>query len=260
MDVDEVAAALAEVALVDKPVGSWDEEEDSVRAALADESVVEAAARMDAEEEGLSEAESWSLVAEPPVLEQLIQMGVFDRESLKEMPSLKKRRLEQLAAAITGQQSIKWKGMSAEMREKTDNKNVSWQVKTSEGDERQGPTWVDLPPKWYAACEAVYRYTKEWTDTTWSSAHLTWDEHRQGPCGGPLCIKSSDIDSTGYLMLFGQREVHQQNIFTGTIRPVRRMEATWGEDGDIVYKTKEEQRQTMEAAYVVPQRSSSSQP
>ena len=53
MDVDEVAAALAEVALVDKPVGSWDEEEDSVRAALADESVVEAAARMDAEEEGL---------------------------------------------------------------------------------------------------------------------------------------------------------------------------------------------------------------
>ncbi len=53
MDVDEVAAALAEVVLVDKPVGSWDEEEDSVRAALADESVVEAAARMDAEEEGL---------------------------------------------------------------------------------------------------------------------------------------------------------------------------------------------------------------
>ena len=75
-----------------------------------------------------------------------------------------------------------------------------------------------------------------------------------------MCIKGSDIDSTGYLMLFGQREVHQQNIFTGTIRPVRRMEATWGEDGDIVYKTKEEQRQTMEAAYVVPQRSSSSQP
>ena len=75
-----------------------------------------------------------------------------------------------------------------------------------------------------------------------------------------MCIKGSDIDSIGYLRLFGQREVHQQNIFTGTIRPVRRVESTWGEDGDIVYKTKEEQRQTMEAAYVVPKSSLPSQP
>ncbi len=50
MDVDEVTAALAGVALEEKPAGSWEEEEDSVKAALADESVVEAVARMDAEE------------------------------------------------------------------------------------------------------------------------------------------------------------------------------------------------------------------
>ncbi len=45
MDVDEVTAALAVVALEEKPAGSWEKEEDSVKAALADESVVDAAAR-----------------------------------------------------------------------------------------------------------------------------------------------------------------------------------------------------------------------
>ncbi len=54
-------------------------------------------------------------------------------------------------------------------------------------------------------------------------------------------------------MPFGQHAVHQQNIFSGTIRPVRRMESTWGEDGDIVYKTKEEQKQTLKAAKVDPE-------
>ena len=243
MEVDRVARSLANITL-----GSWEEEEAAVKARLDDKSIEEAAERMDAEAEALmdgevSEPESWSIVPEPPVLEQLIRMAICDRERLKEMPSIKKRRLEIIAAAITGHQSTKAEGTVVAMK---DIKNVSWQVKTAEGREWQGPSCVDLPPKWYAACEAVYLYTKGWTDTTWASANLTWDEHRKGPCGGPLCVKGSDIDeSTGYLMLFGKNQVHQLNTSSGTARPVRRMESTWGEDGDIIYKTKEEQEQIM---------------
>ncbi len=125
-----------------------------------------------------------------------------------------------MAAVITGHRGRKWKGMMAEMQEPTNDKHLEWQVKMAPGDERQGSTWVDLPPKWEAACEAVYRYTKGWTDATWAQEHITWDEDH-GHCGGPLYIKGSDIDSTGYLMIFGQHAVHQQNIFTGTLRPVR---------------------------------------
>ncbi len=160
---------------------------------------------MDAEEEEDSAAESGSVLPEPSALE------------------------------LTGQRGRRWKGMTAEMFEKGDNMNIAWQVKMDSGAFGQGSTWLDMHEKWFAACEEVYRYTKDWTDSTWATHDCP-------------TIKGSDIEQPGYIIIFGMHEIFQQNIFSGTMRPVRRMDTTWGQDGSIVYKTKEEQKASLEAA------------
>ena len=154
---------------------------------------------------------------EPPAVEWLIAQGVVDRVRLQALPAIKRRRLEQTALEVQQVPAIKI-GIHA-----------VWQVKVEEGNLLQGGTWVDMIGRWSQKCEEMFQQTREYTDEAWDTAFDTAGNQpcmvRREQCGGP----------PGYHVVFTKRQIFQVDGKTQTMRPVRRLELSWGEDSVVTY-------------------------
>ncbi len=89
----------------------------------------------------------------------LIERGVVDPRRLREMPSVKRRRFEEIAEAIGGESL----GTPPSI-----NSKATWQVLLEEETQVSGAKWYDLKGRWAAGCEAIFNDTLHWMDPMWN--------------------------------------------------------------------------------------------
>ena len=176
----------------------------------------------------------------------LIERGVVDPRGLQEMPSIKRRRFEEVADAIRGESVGAFVSI-------TNKQKAIWQVLLEEEKEASGAKWCDLKGPWAAGCEAVYNETFHWTDSMWNH-HLRRGgseedlEERRWPgvashrgsqgvsdttalsaatCASTVVL-GEDLGYPDNSIWFFKDGAYQINHRSGAKRPVRRLDINFG--------------------------------